>query len=270
MIEIIEGEAADVLPSLAEKAHLIYLDSCFDTGRDFFMQKGPPVLAFSDRWPSHAAFRAYLRSLIFAAREALCDEGSLVAHCDSTFSHLVRTLCDEAFGPENYCDEIAWCYRRWPTKSRRTQRFHDTLIRYAVDPARARFNVLYKPLAASTLKQWGTGKQRAVMVDGARTRSSTGEEESPGVPMSDVWTDIPRIAPRALERVGFPTQKPQALLERVISTFSNEGDLVIDPTMGAATSLLAAHKLRRRVIGIDRSPVAIATARARLAAAGLV
>lgn len=267
-VTIIQGEAADVLPRLAEKAHLVYADPMYATGRDHYLA-GTSTVAFSDRWPTKLAFLSYLTSLISASREALCDEGALVVHCDPNLSHHVRSICDAVFGSENFCDEITWAYRRWPTKSHRLQRFHDTLIRYAVDPSRARFNVLYEPLAASTLKQWGKGKQKAVMVNGERARSSTGEEESPGVPMSDVWSDIPRIAPRALERVGFPTQKPQALLERVISLWSDEGDHVCDPTMGSATTLLAAHKLGRRATGIDRSPVAIATARARLAAAGM-
>lgn len=90
-------------------------------------------------------------------------------------------------------------------------------------------------------------------------------EESLGAPLGDVWTDIGVIAPRARERTGYPTQKPEALLERIVTLRSLPGDLVIDPTCGSGTTAAVADRLGRRAVGIDRSEVAIRVARGRLA-----
>ena len=90
-------------------------------------------------------------------------------------------------------------------------------------------------------------------------------DEMPGVPLQDIWTDIKPIGARAKERVNYPTQKPLALLERIISASSNEGDVVLDPFCGCATALIAAEKLGRQWIGIDLSPVAKTLVQRRMA-----
>jgi hypothetical protein len=113
----------------------------------------------------------------------------------------------------------------------------------------------YEKLAESTLKTFGTKKQHADFSSGHR-KPSTVEEESAGPPLSDVW-EVGVIAPISKERLGYPTQKPEALLERVIKASSNEGDVVLDPFCGCGTAVAVAERLGRKWIGIDITHLAI-------------
>ena len=163
-----------------------------------------------------------------------------------------------------------WRYRRWPSKTKNFQRVHDVLLRYVRDANETpRWNQLYEPLAASTLATWGDRKQRAVVDgDGRRTRSSTTEEASHGTPLGDVW-DISIVAPVAKERTGYPTQKPETLLRRLIEACTNPGDWVLDPYMGSGTTLAVAATSGRRAIGLDVGAEAHEVTRKRLLALGI-
>jgi site-specific DNA-methyltransferase (adenine-specific) len=147
---------------------------------------------------------------------------------------------------------------------------HDVLLRYRKDPKAApRWNTLYEPLAPSTLATWGTKKQRAhVESDGRRSRSTSTAEPTKGVPMGDVW-DIGVIAPIARERTGYPSQKPEALLERLLRALSSEGDVILDPYAGSGTTLAVAAKLGRVFVGIDASEAALSIAPSRLEGLGV-
>jgi DNA modification methylase len=259
----IAGDNLEVMRTLhaaIERFRLIYIDPPFFTQRDHMM--GDEV-AFSDRWDGLEAYSMYLRLLFVSAHRLLAPEGSLIVHVDPEVSHDVRFLLDGIFGRHCFCDEIVWRYRRWPAKTRRCQRVHDVLIRYALDPTKARWNQLYEELAPSTLETWGRGKQRAVTRNGRRVRSELTGEDSLGVPIGDVW-EIGIIAPIAKERTGYPTQKPERLLERLILAFSNEGDAVLDPTCGSGTTLAVAGRLGRRATGIDSSVAAARVTGVRL------
>ncbi len=282
------GDNLTALASLGKthrgRASLVYLDPPFLTGRVHQAigrakapdESGPRLLgaarprrdAFDDRWEDRGAYLDALGSRIEALKPLLADHGSMVVHVDPKTSHYVKVLCDEIFGEDCFASEIVWRYRRWPSKTPNFQRVHDVLLRYRVSAkAPPRFTTLFEPLAASTLATWGTGKQRAVVEGKRRARSSTTEEPSQGVPLGDVW-DVGLIAPVARERTGYPSQKPEALLERLIRALTHEGDLVVDPYMGSGTTLAVAARLGRRFLGIDQSEVALETTRARLAAAG--
>lgn len=263
--EILHGDAVDLLPRFAGQAALVYVDPCFGTGQTFRTRSGE--VAFEDRFPSTGGFHDYLETLLRACRGALAPFGSLVVHCDLRFQPLVRELGERIFdGPRaGLADQIVWHYRRWPVAGRRCNRLHDYLIRFVVDEREARWTQLYQPLAESTRATWGTRRQKAMVRDGVRQRSIATDEESPGAPLGDVWTDIPIIAPSSKERTGYPTQKPEALLARVIQVTTLPGDLVIDATLGSGTTVAAAARLARRFAGIDRSEVAIRYARERLA-----
>jgi site-specific DNA-methyltransferase (adenine-specific) len=176
-------------------------------------------------------------------------------------------MCDEIFGIDAFQSEIIWRYRRWPAKTDNFQRVHDVLLRYQKDPSVApRFHQLYEPLAPSTVKTWGTGKQRAIVDEnGDRLRSSTSEETSPGAKLGDVW-DIGIVAPVSKERTGYPTQKPLQLMNRLIESLSAPGDLVLDPFAGSGTTLVAAHQLGRRALGIDQGQASRDTCLARFSA----
>lgn len=240
------------LHSAGERFHLIYIDPPYNTGRDFLCDGEP---AFSDRWPSLTAYLDHLRPRLQCAAELLAPEGSLVVHVDPSMSHHVRLILDGIMGADRWCDEVAWRYRRWPSKTRRCQRVHDVLLRYALDPTAARWTQLYEPPSASTLATWGHRKQRAVTTNGKRVRSEAMAEESPGVPIGDVW-DIGIIAPMSHERTGFPTQKPEALLDRAVRLWSQEGDHVLEPYAGSATCSAVAERLGRHAVAIDDSPAA--------------
>jgi site-specific DNA-methyltransferase (adenine-specific) len=211
------------------------------------------------------AYLAMMAPRLLDLRRVLKESGSLYLHCDPTASHYLKVLLDSIFGPACFKNEVVWHYRRWPAKARRYQRMHDVLLFYVASPdSRHTFHRLYgyEKLADSTLKAFGTKKQRADFSSGHR-KPGVEERETEGPPLSDVW-DIGVIAAIGRERTGYPTQKPEALLERIIRSSSNEGDLVLDPFCGCGTALAVAERLGRKWIGIDVAPLALELTRKRL------
>lgn len=274
------GDNAAALAELdPESVTLAYLDPPFLTGRvheavtrerDDRSQKilRSKRAAFDDRWEDRASYLEALAARLVVVRDLLAPHGSVVIHVDPKTSHYVKVLCDEIYGPECFASEIVWRYRRWPAKTPNFQRVHDVLLRYRKDAeTKPRFNPCYEPLAASTLATWGTKKQRAVFDGARRARSSTTADETRGAPMGDVW-EIGVIAPVARERTGYPSQKPEALLERLVGALTDEGELVLDPYAGSGTTLAVAARMGRRFAGADQSEVARDTTFKRLAGLG--
>jgi site-specific DNA-methyltransferase (adenine-specific) len=274
--ELIQGDNLVALRALArthaERVTLAYMDPPFLTGRVHqHVERGTREkrAAFDDRWTDRAAYLEALAPRLERVRALLAPHGSVVVHVDPKTSHYVKVLCDEIFGDDAFASEIVWRYRRWPSRTPNFQRVHDVLLRYRKDPSCApRWNQAYEPLAASTLATWGTKKQRAVFAKGEggqvrRARSSSTSEATPGVPMGDVW-DIGVIAPVARERTGYPSQKPEALLERLVGALSDPGDLVLDPYAGSGTTLAFAARMGRPFVGIDASDLSVETIRARI------
>jgi len=267
---------AAMMPELRGRVTLAYLDPPFLTNRAFeAVVRGPArtrakTFAFDDRWASRGEYLSALGQRLVLVRDTLAPHGSVVVHVDSKTSHYVKILCDEIFGDDAFASEIIWRYRRWPSKTPNFQRVHDVLLRYRKDPKTPpRWNQPYEPLAASTVATWGTNKQRAVFEEGGRrARSSTTAEATKGVPMGDVW-EIGVIAPISRERTGYPSQKPEALLGRLIEALSDPGEIVLDPYAGSGTTLAVAARLGRRFVGMDASDVAVTTARERLGRAGI-
>ena len=193
-------------------------------------------------------------------RRVLKPTGSIYLHCDPTASHYLKLLMDAVFGRANFKNEIIWSYRRWPSKSRNFQTMHDVLFYYA--GGGHTFHVSYEKPSASYVKRF-KGKTQ-VLDPITRSRKIVVDEPTKGLPMRDVW-DISIIAGSAKERLGYPTQKPLALLERIINASSNPGDMVLDPFCGCATTLVAADRLQREWAGIDLSPLAIKLVKERIA-----
>lgn len=249
------------------RAHLIYADPPFFTQRAFYYERGGSrELAFDDRWPSLETYVEALRLRCVAARDLLTPDGCIVVHVDPSTSHYVKVMLDGVFGRECFANEIVWRYRRWPTPTPHFQGMHDVLLRYVRDAsAKPRWTQLYEPLSAHTLKSWGGKKQRMTTdANGRHVKSIVGDQDSPGALLSDVW-EIGVIAPPSAERTGYPTQKPEKLLDRLISACTHPGDAVLDPYCGSGTTLAVAHRLGREAIGIDAGDVAIRVASARLA-----
>ena len=227
------------------------------------------------------AYLAMMAPRLVEFRRTLRPSGSLYLHCDPAASHYLKVLLDGVFGPGCFRNEIIWRYRRWPAKARRFQRMHDVLLFYTASNAGIHtFNTLYgyETLAASTLKTFGTKRQRADFSSGHR-KPGVDEAETSGPPLSDYWQDpsppleepplsdaweIGVIAAIGKERTGYPTQKPEALLERIVRASSRDGDLVLDPFCGCGTTLAVADRFGRRWIGVDVSPIAIDLAAKRL------
>lgn len=278
--ELICGENLSALRALERErpgqVTLAYLDPPFFTGkthvrvtrrregRGKILRSTAP--AFDDHWESLPAYLQALRDRVASCRELLAEHGSLVLHVDPKTSHYAKVVCDEIFGPRCFASEIIWRYRRWPSKTKNFQRVHDVLLRFVKNPrVEPRFCQMYEPLAPSTVATWGTQRQRAVVGSaGVRTHSTRTAAESPGAPLGDVW-EIGIIGPVARERTGYPTQKPEALLERLITSCSGPEDLVLDPYAGSGTTLVVGMRLGRRVIGIDSSDEALDVIRQRLA-----
>lgn len=203
------------------------------------------------------AYLAMMAVRLIELHRVLKPTGSLYLHCDPTASHYLKLLLDGVFGAGSYQNEIIWSYRRWPTKAKRFQRMHDVIFFYAKRDGLQTFHTLLEPPTESSMKRW-KGRAQKVTFDEQGNRNPTQEagDDSAGVAMNAVW-NIPIIAPVAKERLGYPTQKPLALLERMISASSNEGDVVLDPFCGCGTAVDAAQKLGRQWIGIDVTHLSI-------------
>ena len=273
---------------------LIYLDPPFNSNRHYEAPIGSKAAgaAFKDAWtlddvdvcehgeladrnPAaysviEAARQAHGKGmqsyLIFMAvwllemRRILKPTGSIYLHCDPTASHYLKLLMDGIFGKASFRNEIVWCYRKWSVKAGQFARNHYIILFHA--GAGHTFNPQFIDPSPGTMKRWKGKRQRKVFVDGAWRATAT--DAPAGTPCPD-WWDISVLNPNAKERTGYPTQKPLALLERVVQASSNPDDLILDPFCGCATALVAADRLSRRWAGIDLSPLAIKLVNERIA-----
>ncbi len=266
------GDNLDILRGInSESVELIYLDPPFNSNKTYSAPIGSKAAgaAFTDTWTlddvdeawhgeiadrdpglyaiiggagiAHgASMKSYLIMMavrLLEMRRVLKPGGSLYLHCDPTANAYLRMLMDAIFGAPQFKNEIVW---------RRTSSYE------------------YK----GYLPEWGWRKVREkvealdeagrlVWSDSGRPYVKRYLSEHPGTPIRDVVTDIPPVSGHAKERTGYPTQKPLALLERIIAASSNPGDMVLDPFCGCATALVAAETQHRRWAGIDLSPLAV-------------
>lgn len=209
------------------------------------------------------SYLTMMASRLIELHRVLKPTGSLYLHCDPTASHYLKIVLDTIFGKKNFQNEIIWTYRRWPAKSKAFQRMHDVIFFYTKDRNKDYiFNTLYQPLADITVKIHGGKKQKATFINGKRL-SRDQEEKSIGTPITDYWY-IPTIAGNAKERLGYATQKPEALLERIILASSKESDWILDPFCGCGTTVSVAERLKRNWVGMDISTLAINLIEGRL------
>ena len=178
-------------------------------------------------------------------RRVLKPTGSLYLHCDPTASAYLRVLLDAVFGAPNFRNEIVWCYAGGGIPRNDFPRKHDVILRYSKSK-RYIFN-------RDAVRVPYDSDYTATVFAGSDTRSPgrTYRPHKDGKIVEDWWRNISR--PYGHERTGYPTQKPLALLERIIAASSNEGDVVLDPFAGCATACVAAEKLDRQWLGIDLS-----------------
>lgn len=283
---------------------LIYLDPPFNSNRDYNVlfrdesenDSDAQILAFEDTWhwgptaqetweelvtkaPEPVAvvmdalrkmlganqMMAYLVMMTARLLElgrVLNETGSIYLHCDPTASHYLKLVLDSIFGPKNFRNEIVWCYRGAGYPKRDFGKKHDTIFRYSKSDV-WKFNVdaVRVPYARATIErfQHKIGNVRGNADYGQQKLHKKGRHP-------DDWWEIQPIAPSAKERISYPTQKPLALIERIIRASSDEGDLVLDPFCGCGTAVVAAERLKRRWTGIDITHLSVSMMASRLAA----
>ena len=175
--------------------------------------------------------------------------GSLYLHCDPSASHYLKIVLDSVFGNKNFRNEIVWCYAGGNPSLKNYPKKHDILLRYTKSE-KYTFNVEYKPYS-----NHNTTGQRFSTTGMSKRRGLNYRAE--GTPVNDWWTDIKPLINLHKERLGYPTQKPRSLYERILQASSNKGDFVLDPFCGCGTTLMAAEALERQWIGIDLTYLAI-------------
>jgi len=252
-----------------ESVDLVYLDPPFFTQRvqRLKTRDTSQEYGFADTWASIEEYKAFMKQRIEECKRALKDTGSIFVHCDSSASHHLRLILDEVFGPGNFQSEIIWVYRRWSNTKRGLLNAHQSIYFYS-KTGNFKFNTTYTDYSPTTnIDQVLQARERNEHGKPVYKRGSDGKvvpgKEKKGVPLSNVW-EIPYLNPKAIERTGYPTQKPILLLEKIIEIATDKGDVVLDPMCGSGTTLVAAALLDRHWIGIDIETSAIELARARL------
>lgn len=264
------ADALSDLPALVdeESVDLAYIDPPFFTQKQ---QRGRnrqtgDVSVFEDRWDHIDTYRKWAQQLFAAVARTLCKSGGLLVHCDWRTVHHLRVALDEVVGSENFRNEIVWHYRKWTNSRSSLQRTHQTILYYAKSDAHCPDVPLVDYSPTTNLDQIWQARTRnddnvAVYLTADGGPISSGAKQ--GVPMGDVW-DIPYLNPKARERVGYPTQKPLMLLERLVALASPPEGVVLDPCCGSGSTLVAAKLLGRHWIGLDTSPEAVALSEARI------
>ena len=194
-------------------------------------------------------------------RRVLKETGSIYLHCDPTASHYLKMTMDAIYGVGNFMNEVVWCYRGGGSPRRGFGRRHDVILRYSQGSEYA-FNrdAIRVPYEAE-----GQNRKDDSMWGKHRGTSKIYKPHPLGKVPED-WWPLNVLNANSPERVGYPTQKPLALLERIVAASSNPGDIILDPFAGCATACVAAEKLDRQWVGIDLSEKAYQLVQHRLAA----
>jgi site-specific DNA-methyltransferase (adenine-specific) len=219
------------------------------------------------------SYLTYMIQRIIEMHRVLKNTGSFYLHCDPTASHYLKSLLDGVFGKKNFHNEIIWNYRRW-TAGKTFQRMHDNILFYTKTSAFHFNKTFIEPTEGQKAKHKKGWDRNSVMIHGQRQpqlliydKAKVDAAVAKGhinlseyarvlelgdtnTTASDVW-NINYLNSQSKERTGYPTQKPLALLHRIIKASSNEGDIVLDPFCGCATTCVAAQQLDRKWIGID-------------------
>lgn len=265
-----EDALKDLLASYRNRVQVIYLDPPFGTGDVFHSKVGSgharlslPIYADT---MEESAYLDWMRTILSGVRELLSETGSLYLHIDYRMSAKLRLMLDEIFGEQNFMNEIVWCYKSGGRATRYYPRKHDTILFYRKS-AKVFFDISAVgrprgPEKRNHMRRFIDEDGRICFTIRSAGKIYTYYEDTPVFP-SDVWDDIEHLQQKDSERVGYATQKPEALLNRVILASSRPGDLVCDLFSGSGTTAAAASKLGRRFLAVDASPISLYTLRAR-------
>jgi DNA modification methylase len=271
MNQLILGDCLEVLKKLEpESVDLIYLDPPFFSNRNYEVIWGDKgeVRSFEDRWSGGIDhYIAWLKERVAEMYRVLKPTGSIFLHCDWHADAYIRVfILDKIFGQSNFRNEIIWHYNSGGRSTKDFSRKHDSIFRYT-KTAQYVFNADDISELRGTQKR--NNMKKNIDEDGRvyfsiKTNGKLYKyyEDSKITP-DDVW-NMSHLQQKDPERIGYPTQKPEALLERIIKCATNEGDIVLDPFVGGGTTIAVADKLKREWIGIDSSASAINVAKLRL------
>ena len=264
--KIICGDCIDVMSDIPDESiDLIYTDPPFYSGRKHVGKAG----SFTDKWLTFESYLAFMKVRLTQMHRILKPTGSLYLHCDSTASHYLKITLDQIFGKQHFRREIVWspeALSGFKTLANNWIRGHDTIFYYAksnnftfnkqTQRHKQKYSDRFNKIDEHGRKYFdGRGKRR--YLDDALKK---------GVAVGDVWSDIMSFQqmPTSKEKTGYPTQKPEALLERIIKASSNPDDVILDPFCGSGTTCQVAKMLGREYLGIDVSKNACDIAKNRL------
>lgn len=259
---------SSILSRYEGKIKMIYIDPPFNTGSDSFN--------YNDRF-SRSTWLVFMKDRLKIARRLLSRDGNIFIHIDVNQSHYLKVLADEIFGEDNFVEELIWAYGS-PSGGRaatpKPVNIHDYILHYSVDYSCRKQNRVYVPYSEKYINDWFkyTDDDNRRYQRRQRGRDANGNviwekqylDESKGVPLSTVWTDILQVYadPRAYKAENIADvevikefsggQKPEALLKRIIEMSTDEGDIVLDFHLGTGTTAAAAHKLNRKYVGVEQ------------------
>lgn len=253
------GDNLHIMRQLPSKSiDLIYIDPPFFSGRTYNVIFGDKneMRSFTDIWEGGMpGYLIWLNARLFAMKRLLKDTGSIFVHLDWHASHYVKVEMDKIFGSDNFLNEIIWCYKSGGASPKRNfSRKHDALLLYTKTDHH-RFNT-------QTEKSYNRGLKPYRFQGVQEFQDQIGWYTVVG--MKDYW-EIDMVGRTSSERIGYPTQKPEALIERVIRASSDEGDVVGDFFCGGGTTPAVAQRLNRRWVACDQSRIAVAITADRIA-----
>lgn len=297
--KLICGDNLEALKSIeSESVDLIYIDPPFFSNRHYEVVWGDEaeIRSFEDRWQGGInVYIDWMRPRVEELYRVLKSTGSFYLHCDWHANAHLKIMMDDIFGLKNFRNEIVWCYKTREFSKKYWNRKHDNILFYVKNarlPYYFNWDVegVMESYSLQTIKKYKykdeKGRYRLVgrgikgsPIRSAKDVSPDWEKTHPelvvrnylgkGYPPFDYWF-MNIINQAAKERLGYPTQKPEALLEKIIKASSNKGDIVLDAFCGCGTTLVVAQKLERRWIGIDISPTAVKVMEKRLKKVGAI
>ena len=278
---LIRGDLRTVdLSEYRGRVQCVYMDPPFFTGDDFSFRMrvgdkgwadGVPAItlpAYSDRFVNgQAQYLTLLRAALERASELLSPTGALFLHLDSRMNAHARLLCDQVFGENNFVNEIIWAYQSGGRAKKHFSRKHDVILFYAKSKALffdiTRVAVPRKDNRSNHMRRTVDENGRPCRTIRAGGKLYTYYDDEPVFP-DDVWTDVSHLQQKDPQRTGYDTQKPLALLNRIVRCCTRPGDIVADLFCGSGTTLAAAAENGCRYLGVDLSPHAISVCRKRL------
>jgi DNA modification methylase len=239
---------------------LIYIDPPFYSGVDY--------KEFSDKWGSIDEYLDFMYPRIKEMHRILKKSGTFYLHCDPNAVFNLKPICDKIFGNKNFRREIIWnvgSVSGFKSQIKGWVRQHDTILYYTKSDSFT-FNKQHLPYREDYIKKMFRHKDEKGRIYRKRREGKQYLDESPGTLVGDVWNDIYsfQTTTRSKEYLGYPTQKPEKLLRRIILSSSNEGDIIADFFCGTGTTIAVAKRLGREWIGVDNNPKAVDLCKNRL------